>query len=436
MILPLARNKHPVWKQKFRNIKKISPEIKKLANDMKETLGLAGGVGLAAPQVGSPYRLFVVNFGNLNEVFVNPKILSRGKKLEEAEEGCLSVPRTWGLVKRPIQSSIEYLDLKGRKRQANLSGYYSRIIQHEYDHLSSVFFPDRIKAKSKIYTYPKIRVVFFGTPTISLPTLQSLIGKQFVGEYNLPLVVTTPDKRSGRGRKMISTPTHQLAKNFEIQVLKPEKVKNNPEFVGQLKMANPDFLVLISYGKILPKEVLTIPKKAALNIHFSLLPKYRGASPIQSAILKGDKSTGVTIFKMNEKVDEGEIITTARVKIKPGDTSQSIAEKLSFLGADLVNYAIHTLTINKAKMKKQNSQKASYTKLISKEDGHINLKKPPTKVKLERMIRAYYPWPGVWTIYNERVLKVLPERKVQLDGKQPITLVNFKKGHKDFTLSW
>ena len=436
MILQLARDRHPVWKQKFQNVKKITPEIKKLATNMQETLGLTGGVGLAAPQVGMPLRLFIVNFGKVNEVFINPRVISRGKETDSLEEGCLSVPRTWGNATRATKVKIEYLDLKNRRKRSVFSGYYARIIQHEYDHLSSIFFPNRITNKGLISTYPTIKIVFFGTPNISLPTLYSLIGKQFVSEYEISYVVTSPDKPTGRGKNLSPTPVRQLAEKFSISVLTPERLKNNTEFLNQLKKVNPDFLVLISYGKILPKEILDVPKKAALNIHFSLLPRYRGPSPIQAAILNGDKNTGVTIFRMNERIDEGEIFVKARVKIKPDDTTKSLSDNLALLGADLINFTIHTLTINKLKPKKQVHKNATYTKLISKEDGFVNLKKPPATAKLNRMIRAYYPWPGVWTKYNGKILKLLPGRKVQLEGKQPVNLEDFKKGHKDFSLNW
>src|SRR3990172_5853748 len=289
MILQLTRNGHPVWKQKFQNIKKVTPEIKKLVTNMQETLGLTGGVGLAAPQVGMPIRLFIINFGKVDEVFINPKLISRGKETDSLEEGCLSVPITWGNVTRTTKVKIEYLDLKNRRKRSIFSGYYARIIQHEYDHLSSIFFPDRITKKGLISTYPKIRIVFFGTPEISLPTLYSLIGKQFVGEYEISYVVTAPNKPTGRGKNLSPTPVRTLAEKFSIPVLTPEKIKDNTKFLNQLKKASPDFLVLISYGKILPKEVLDIPKKAPLNIHFSLLPKYRDPSPIQSSILNWDK---------------------------------------------------------------------------------------------------------------------------------------------------
>lgn len=440
MILRLTRENNPIWKQKFQNIKKITPEIKKLVTDMKDTLDLAGGVGLAAPQVGKPLRLFIVRFGKLNEVFINPKLISRGKETDLQEEGCLSVPRTWGQVSRVTKLEIDYLDLNGKRKKRSFAGYHARIIQHEYDHLSSIFFTNRITNNNLIYTYPPIKIVFFGTPNISLPTLYSLIGKQFVGEYEILYVVTAPDKPSGRGKKLSPTPVKQLAEKFSIPVLAPEKIRGNYEFISKLKEADPDFLVLISYGKILPKEVLEIPKKAPLNIHFSLLPKYKGPSPIQSAILNGDKITGVTIFKMNEKVDEGDVFIKAKVKINDDDTAESLSQRLSYIGADLINFAIHTITTGRLKAKKQNHLKSTYTKLISKDDGFIDLSNPPEKTRLERMVRAYHPWPGVWTKFriknNELRIKLLPGRKVQIEGRRPIPLKEFKKGYRGFNIDW
>jgi methionyl-tRNA formyltransferase len=433
MFLPLTKKNDPVWKQKFKNIHKITPEIKKLVSDMRETLELTTGVGLAAPQVGSPLRLFIVSFGDLDEVFINPNLISRGKEPSEHEEGCLSVPRVWGIVSRPTSVEIDYIDLKGRGKKAQFSGYYARIVQHEYDHLSSAFFLDRVTDKKRLYSYKQIKVVFFGTPEFGATVLKGLIGKEYVGEYEIPLVITTPDKPSGRGRKLTPSPVKQLAKNFGLRVETPVSLRKSG-FLEKLKSTKPDFLVLASYGKIIPKEILQIPLKAPLNVHPSLLPKYRGSSPIQTAILKGAPYTGVTIIKMNEKLDEGYILARGRVKIGRSDTTSSLSFNLAKLGGDLANYVIHALTIEKIKPKPQNAKMATYTKSLTKEDGLINWKKPPKN--LERMIRAYYPWPGVWTKYKDKILKLLPNQKVQLEGKQPIPLQDFKKGHKDFTLSW
>lgn len=442
MILPLYRQSSGIWKQKFVNIAKITPQVKKLVSDMKETLELTSGVGLAAAQVGKPFRLFVVNHGPLKETFINPKIIRYGKETNQIEEGCLSVPGTKGQVNRPTEAEIEYIDLKGRRKRAKLTGYYARIVQHEYDHLSSTFYLNRVVDKSKIYTYKPIKTVFFGTSEFGAIILKTIYGQTLVGEYDLQLVVTAPDKPAGRGKKIISSEVNKLSRELNLPALTPVSLKD-PWFVKQLKKLEPDFIVLASYGKIIPKEILVIAKKGAVNIHPSLLPKYRGPSPVQAAILKGEKYTGVTIMKMNEKMDEGDILASARLRISKNDTTTSLSNKLAELGRTLIHHILHLAAKNRVEPRPQNHKLATYTKILTKQDGLINWKRPPKN--LERMVRAYHPWPGVWTYYQttrnkqhvtRKTLKLLPNGMVQLEGRQPVTLKEFKTGHKDFTLSW
>ena len=444
MILPLTKHINPIWKQKFANVAKITPEVKQLVRDMKETLELTSAVGLGAPQIGRSIRLFIVNYGKLNEVFINPKINRYGKETDSIEEGCLSVPGVRGSVNRPTEIEVEYLDLKGRKKKAVLKGYYARIVQHEYDHLSSTFYVNRIIDKSKIYTYKPIKIVYFGTPEFGAIILKTLYGQQLVGEYDIQLVVTSPDAPAGRGKELTSSNVKQMANQFKIPVETPIYLKNNRGFITKLKALAPDFLVLASYGKIIPKEILDIPTKGAVNVHPSLLPKYRGPSPISVAILNGEKYTGVTLMKMSEKMDEGDILASAKLKISKNDTTESLSNKLAKLGRKLIHHVLHLAANNKINPQPQNHKKATYTKMLRKEDGYINWNKPPKN--LDSMIRAYYPWPGVWTYYQgtegrkqkaaKKILKLLPNRMVQLEGKQPVSLEEFKQGHKDFTLSW
>jgi len=441
MILPLANRSDPIWKEKFSNISTVTPEIKKLVKDMLETLELTSGVGLAAPQVKHAYRLFIVRYGRLKEVFINPKIISLGKESDAIEEGCLSVPGVRGVVNRFTQVTLDYLDIKGRQKRAQVSGYYARIVQHEYDHLSSTFYINRITDKDKIYTYKPIKIVYFGTSTFGAIILKTIYGQHLVGEYDLQLIVTAPNKPAGRGKKIVESEVGQLASKFNLPVAKPVSLKDF-RLVSQLKKLEPDFIVLASYGKIIPKQILNIPKKGAVNIHPSLLPKYRGPSPISAAILNGDKYTGVSLIQMNEKMDEGDILASIKFKIGKKDTSQTLSLKLAQVGAKLIHHVLHLIVTDKIKPVPQNHKLATYTKILTKQDGFIDWKKPPKN--LERMIRAYYPWPGVWTYYqgvesrkqkpDKKILKLLPNRMVQLEGKQPVTLEEFKNGHKDFTI--
>ena len=433
MILPLAKHSAPIWKQKFKNTSKITPEIKNLVADMRETLELTSGVGLAAPQVNAPLRLFIVDYGRLKEVFINPKITSYGKEADSVEEGCLSVPRVRGKVNRITKIEIDYIDLKGVRKKAALTGYFARIVQHEYDHLSSVFYTDRVVDKKELYTYKPIKIAFFGTPEFGAIILQTLYGQQLVGEYSIDLVVTTPDKLSGRGQQTTPSEVKKTAVRFKLPVVTPDSMKD-VKFVRQLKQLEPDFIVLASYGKLIPKEILSIPKKGPLNVHPSLLPKYRGASPIATAILEGEKSTGITIMKMNEKMDEGDILGVVKIRISPKDTSDTLSIKLANVATRLIHYVLHLAAADKIRPKPQDNRKATYTKLLKKADGYIEWKKPPTNLGVA--IRAYYPWPGVWTRYNGKILKLLPNKMVQLEGKEPVSLLEFKTGHKDFNLDW
>ncbi|MEX0621405.1 MAG: methionyl-tRNA formyltransferase [Candidatus Woykebacteria bacterium] len=434
MILKLYRHRGKIWKQKFQSIKAISPQLKQLVKDMQETLELTSGVGLAAPQIGQPLRLFIVDYGELKETFINPKIIKREKEADEVEEGCLSVPGVRGLVSRSTGIEIDYIDIHGKKKRAILAGYYARIVQHEYDHLSSTFYTSHIVDKNKLYTYKPIKIVYFGTSEFAVPILKTLYGQQFVGEVEIPLVITAPDAPAGRGKTSTSSLVKLIATEFNLNIDTPASLKGNKKFVSKLKSLNPDFIVLASYGKIIPKEILEVPKKGSINVHPSILPKYRGPSPIGSAILAGDKSTGVTIIKMNEKMDEGDILGTARIRISTKDTAQSLSKKLADLSSKFILHILHLAHLEKIKAKPQNHKLATYTKIIRKEDGLINWKKPPQN--LELIIRAYYPWPGVWTKYNGKILKLLPGNKLQLEGKNPVTVKEFKAGHKDFTLNW
>ncbi|OGY24392.1 MAG: hypothetical protein A2Y57_04105, partial [Candidatus Woykebacteria bacterium RBG_13_40_7b] len=429
MILPLTKNTDPVWKKKFENVAKITPEIRKLINEMKETLEfVGGGVGLAAPQVGSPLRLFIVDYLNFKEVFVNPELRVLSKELIENEEGCFSVPGFRGVVPRSKRVEIKYLNLQGEKKKLTASGFLARILQHEYDHLSSTFYFQRIIDKKQLFQIRPIKIVFFGTPPFSVTILRKLIGNTIVGDLQLSLVVTSPDKQSGRNQKPTPSPVKELALKYNLKVETPENLKDK-SFISSLSSLTPDLIVLASYGKIVPKEILDIPKFGSLNVHPSLLPKYRGPSPIQTAILNGDEGTGVSIMLMEDKVDSGPILAQVRIKISENDTYETLSKKLSEQSGRFLVDTIYLYLGKRVKPESQDESQATYTKLIKKEDGFIDLAKPPKKEVLERMTRAYYPWPGVWTRlpatdgaayggqakHQGKILKFLPDRKVQLE---------------------
>ncbi|MDP2671115.1 MAG: methionyl-tRNA formyltransferase [bacterium] len=448
MLLNLTKKTDPIWKYTFKPVPVIDEKVKKMVADMQETLTFTGGVGLAAPQIGEKLRLFIVDYGALKETFINPKMIKRVKETDEGEEGCLSIPGYRGILDRATEIVLEYTDIRGKTKLATLSGFYARIVQHEYDHLSSTFYVDHIADKKEnLLAFEPVRLVFFGTPEFAATILRSLIGQSTVGEYEIPLVVTAPPKLAGRKQEERVTPVEELAKQFNIALEKPSwLVKKdssgkrivNEEIVAKIKAAKPQVIVVASYGKILPKEILDIPVSGSLNVHGSVLPKYRGASPIQAAIAAGDLYTGVSIMKMNEKMDEGPVIISAKQRINKDDTFETLSAKLAVTGSNLINHVIHLWVNKKIKAKAQKHEQATYTKILKKEDGYVDFGNPPKN--LSNLIRAYHPWPGVWTIYrikNEELrVKLLPKQTVQVEGKKPIALKEFKSGHPDFTLTW
>ncbi len=239
----------------------------------------------------------------------------------------------------------------------------------------------------------KLKIVFMGTPEFGAMILKGLIK----ANYKPVLVITAPDKPVGRKQILTPPPVKVLAEKYDIPIEQPEIIKNCKL---KIKNLNPDLIVVVAYGKILPKEILNIPKYGCLNVHPSLLPKYRGPSPIHYAILNGDKETGATIILMDEKMDHGPIISSSKLKIQPSKlTYQELHDELANLGAKLLIEAIPKWIKGKIKPKSQNEAKATYTKILTKEDGKINWEK--TAEAIEREIRAYLVWPGSYTFWQK-----------------------------------
>jgi len=237
------------------------------------------------------------------------------------------------------------------------------------------------------------KIIFIGTPEYGAIVLEGLIK----GGYRPVLAVTAPDKP--KGRKQILTPpvVKVVAKKHNIPVEQPEIIKNLKLKIKNLK---PDLGILAAYGQIIPKDILDIPKFGFLNVHPSLLPKYRGPSPIQFTILNGEKKSGVTIILMDEKIDHGPIISQKSLEIKEQETAETLHNKLAQLGAYLLLETIPKWVKGLIKPEEQNDVQATFTKILFKEDGKIDWKKP-VKV-LEREIRAFYPWPGSYIIWESK----------------------------------
>jgi methionyl-tRNA formyltransferase len=221
-----------------------------------------------------------------------------------------------------------------------------------------------------------------------------------------------------------------LEKSFEVELVVNE---NNFES-GKIKNTQSEVAVLAAFGKILPKDILDHFKYGIFNIHPSLLPKYRGASPVQSAILNGDSQTGVTIIKLDEEMDHGPILAQAKIAITENDTAQSLYEKLFPLGAKLLIEALPSYISGEKQLTEQNHSDATYTKVLTRDDGFIDILSVEPD-KFERMVRAYFPWPGVWTkaILNtnseQKIIKFLPNKKIQVEGKGEMSYKDFINGY-------
>jgi len=322
-----------------------------------------------------------------------------------------------------------------------------------------------------------MKIIFVGTPEFGAIILERLCNT----EFKPCLVITEPDKPMGRKQILIPPPVKVIARRYNIPVLQPEAISN---LKSQISNLEPDLIILAAYGKILPKEILEIPKYGCLNIHPSLLPKYRGASPIQYAILNNEKETGVTIILMDEKIDHGPILAQRELEIlnpkfQISNKSQNskfkityprLSKELAELGAKLLIKTIPEWIRGEIKPQPQDESAATYAKILTREDGKVNWEKSADEI--ERQIRAFQPWPGSWTLWQiakenlfrikilkARVFKspdgriypvgkilVVPQNEaavrcgenflvieeLQLEGKKPTNSEEFLRGHSDF----
>ncbi|TCK04579.1 methionyl-tRNA formyltransferase [Phorcysia thermohydrogeniphila] len=257
----------------------------------------------------------------------------------------------------------------------------------------------------------KLKVVFMGTPDFAVPSLNAL--KE--AGYEVPLVITQPDRPAGRGKKLTPPPVKVLAEELGIPVYQPEKVKGNRELLETLRKINPDLIVVAAYGKILPDEILNLPKFGCINVHASLLPEYRGASPIQSVLLDGKEETGVTIMKISPELDAGDIISQRKVKIEKSDNAQTLHDKLAKVGAELLVETIPDYVSGKITPVPQDHSKATYCKPIKKEMGRIDWTLPAERIF--NMVRAFTPWPSAYAEFKGRRVKITEAEPVNLQGK-------------------
>ena len=238
-----------------------------------------------------------------------------------------------------------------------------------------------------------------GTPGFAVPTLRALIES----ENDVIAVITKPDTPKGRGRRIIPPPIKSLTIDYNIPVLQPEKIKTEA-FYSELKEYEPEMICVAAYGKILPKNILDLPPHGCINVHASLLPKYRGAAPINWAIIRGEEMTGITTMMMDEGMDTGDMLLKKEVKIEVDDDSESLSKKLSMVGAELLTETIRLEKQGRLRRIPQDHSKATYAPMLKKEDGNIDWRKSAEEVT--NLIRGTLPWPGAYTTIDGKNLKL------------------------------
>lgn len=305
----------------------------------------------------------------------------------------------------------------------------------------------------------RIKTILMGTSEFA-ETIFKRTYPELKDKLEIITIITAPDKPVGRKQEPLPSPVKKWAEENRLPVLQPQKIRDS-EWIKKIQELNPDLIILCAYGQIVPKEILEIPKYGALNIHPSLLPKYRGASPIHAAILNGDKISGVTIMLMDEKMDHGPIVANDKFQIRdPKITYEELSNKLADLGTDLLHKTLFNWLKGKIKPKLQDHSKASFCKIIKKQDGKIDWDKSAEEI--ERTIRAFHQWPTSYTFFNNKQLKVLGAdtkegkikkpsevftenkelmvqtgngililKQIQLEGKKPMSDQDFLNGHPE-----
>jgi methionyl-tRNA formyltransferase len=243
------------------------------------------------------------------------------------------------------------------------------------------------------------RIVFMGTPAFAVPSLKALLDR---GE-NVVCVVTQPDRPKGRGRKIMMPPVKELALKASIPVLQPESIRGD-EFLAELRQYHPDIIGLTAYGNILPENIINLPPLGTINVHGSLLPKYRGAAPIQWALINGETETGITIMQMDKGVDTGDILLQEKLPIGPEDTAGSLSGKLAELGGKALGAALDLLRLDRLNPTQQNNNLASLAPLLNKEDGLVNWLH--SAVQISCQIRGLDPWPTTYTTLSGKRLRL------------------------------
>ena len=261
----------------------------------------------------------------------------------------------------------------------------------------------KLKLKLKLSS---MDLVFCGTPQFAVPTLQALVD----AGHDVRLVVTQPDRPSGRGMELTAPPVKQLALKIGLPIAQPERIKNNAEFRAQIESICPRSIVVVGYGRIIPKWMLDLPPLGNLNLHASLLPKYRGAAPIQWAIANGETVTGNTTMRIDEGLDTGDILLQQQEPIAPNDSAPTLAPRLAIQGAQLMVETLRGLEQGTISPRPQDDSQATLAPILTRDDGRIDFRR--SAHELYNRLRGFQPWPGAWTRFRGRTLGIVDAKPV------------------------
>ncbi|HET7893582.1 MAG TPA: methionyl-tRNA formyltransferase [Candidatus Sulfotelmatobacter sp.] len=300
-----------------------------------------------------------------------------------------------------------------------------------------------------------LHLVFCGTPRFAVPTLEKLVDAGFL----VDLVVTQPDRPKGRGLELVQSPVRQSALSRNLPIAQPDRIKTNDEFRAQLSTLKPDAIIVVGYGRIIPQWMLDLPPLGNLNLHASLLPKYRGAAPIQWAIANGETLTGVSTMRIDAGLDTGDILLQQELTIAPDDTAETVAPRLAAIGANLMVDTLHGLQAGTIRPHPQNDSQSTLAPILKKEDGLIDFSRSAKEIF--NRIRGFQPWPGAYTKFRGKSLQIIKARpaleaippaeihatrdrvlvgcgrqtslelrEIQLEGKKRTSATDFARGYR------
>ncbi len=404
----------PVLRQKAKKIPRVNNAVRKILDEMLDIMRNNSGAGLAAPQIGISKRLAVVDVGEGPYFLVNPEIVARSADTDTIWEGCLSWPGYVGEVQRPQKVSIRALDRDGHEVWVEAEGFLARAFQHELDHLDGVLFVDRASLVKEVTKEDEgeeegegnaspVKAVFMGSPEFSVPSLEELTNCG----VDVRLVVTQPDRPQGRKQTVTPTPVKRAALRLGLPVLECSSLMQ-PEVLEAIRKESPDFIIVVAFGQMVPAAILEAPKFACLNLHPSLLPKYRGGNPIQRVVMAGDTVTGVSIIYMSEGMDAGDICVQRQLNIGPDETYGTLEKRLSSFGAHVLADAISLVLSGEAPRIPQDDTKMTLARHLKKGEEIINWRAPA--VLVHALVRGLTPRPGAVTLYEGNRIKILETR--------------------------